>query len=151
MMLGGMMPPMGRRDGGQGGGEGGFVTGPLHGRDDERADDRRVSHGGAVHAGEDHAHQDVDLGQAAARPPHHLAGQIDQPVGDVAVVHQFAGQQEEGDGDQRRMGDRLVHLVGDRGQRQLTGEDDVDGRRDHHDETDRRAEQNEEEQKYEKN
>jgi hypothetical protein len=76
------------------------------------------------------------------------AAEVDKAVGDLAMVHDLAGEQEKWDGDKGSVGDGLLHLVGDGDQGQLAGNHDVNGRDDHHDETDGGAEHDENEQNY---
>ncbi len=60
-----------------------------------------VRHGRAGHAGEDHRGQHVGVPQAAGHPADHLLAEAEDLVGHAAVVHDVAGQDEEGNGNQR--------------------------------------------------
>jgi len=85
--------PGGRR--GDRGGEVGGVAIFLHRRDDDGAGAGQISGGQTDHAAEEHAGHDVDVGQPAAHPAHHGAGELKQPRRDAAGVHQPARENEQ--------------------------------------------------------
>ena len=53
---------------------------------------------------------DGHMGQTAPDVAHKAVGEVHQPLGDPAVVHEFAGEEEEGDGHER-----IVVQAGDEG------------------------------------
>ena len=91
-------------DGGGGDGDaGGELVGIallVHVRDQDGAQGGGIGHGGAGDAAEDHGGDHVDLAQAAPEGLADQQGEVDQPLGQAAVVHQFARQHEQGHGDQ---------------------------------------------------
>ncbi|MCW0449889.1 hypothetical protein NB706_002723 [Xanthomonas sacchari] len=83
-----------------------------HLRNHRAADRRDVGDGRAGHAAEEQRGQHADLAQAATHAPDQRGRQRDQAVGDATAQHQFAGEDEQRDRDQRRRaaaGGDLLH------------------------------------------
>ena len=89
------------------------VTAVDHLRDHRAADCRDVGDRGAGHAAEEQRRQHVDLAEPAAQPPDQRGGERDQPVGDAAAQHQFTGEDEQGNRDQRCRAGSCGRLDGD--------------------------------------
>ena len=74
--------------------------------DHRRAEDarlhRRVRNGRAGYAAHQGGEQDRDLRQAARHPADRDHRNLQQAVGDAALVHQMAGEHEERHGEQRK-------------------------------------------------
>ena len=95
----------------QGGGKSGLVAGLLHGRDDDRADRRRVRGGRARHAGDRHAGHDRRMREAGAEMADQRAREIDQLLADAAGRHDRSGQDEIGHRQQREGIELPEHLL----------------------------------------
>ena len=132
----------GRRDGDVDGVVG-VIAALLHLRDHGAADGRDISDGAAGHPAEQGRADDRDLSQTAAHMADHGGGEGDHPVGQSALHHQFAGEDEQGNGQQGHGGDVGPHLledhdgwqgqIEDRGQRrgqQGEGDRHADGQKD---------------------
>ena len=67
----------------------------------ERTDDARLHRGiragGAGNAAHQRTHQDIDLREPAVHPAGQQLCKRKQPLGDAAVVHQVACEDEKGD------------------------------------------------------
>lgn len=107
MMLGGMIGPMiaeaamtgtGRRPG---------VAVLFHGGNEHAAKNRRVSSGGTAQTSQHDVGRDTHLSQTAAPVPHADVRKTDQSLGDAAHIHEFPGQHEQRDGQQRK----LIHTA----------------------------------------
>jgi hypothetical protein len=84
-----------------------------------RVGDRRPGH-----AGEDHGPRHVDVAEPAFQPADRGHGEIVDLLGDPGRVHQVAGHDEEGHGQEREGVDPVHHPMnhGDLGGRQLSRE-----------------------------
>jgi hypothetical protein len=126
--LGGMMGPSVARRGGDADRELGRIAMVLHGLDLDRAQPRGVGDGGAAHAGEDDRSHDIDMPEAALEPADQREREVVDAVGDAGVVHQVAGEDEEGHRQQREAVDAADHAVHHGERRQLAADQDVDQR-----------------------
>ena len=104
-----------RRGGGDDGrGEGGGVAGLGHHADGDEAGAGGVGDGAAAHGREQDAHQHVHLRQAAPHPADEGVAEGEEPVRDLAGVHDVRREQEHRDGDEDGVGEQRVHhLLGD--------------------------------------
>ena len=100
-------------------GEVGVVVFLFHHRDHDGPDGGRVGGRRTRNVAEQETRHAVDHGQAAADHADKELGQIDQPYGETAFTHDMAGQNEEGNGQQREGVQPLDHLLTDGGQRQV--------------------------------
>ena len=87
-----------------------------------------VGNGGAAHAGKNHRAHHVDMAQAALEPAHQRQRVVVNAVGDAGVVHQVAGQNEEGHGQQRKAVNAADHAVNHHKRRRAVGHQNVDER-----------------------
>ena len=85
----------------------------AHGLDLDVAEAARIRHRRPRHPGEDDRPHHVHVAQAALEPPHQRQGEVVDPVGDAAGVHQAPGHDEEGDGQQGKRVDAADHPVQD--------------------------------------
>ncbi|KAG0758794.1 hypothetical protein G6F22_019548 [Rhizopus arrhizus] len=100
----------------------------LHHRDHHRSHRRHVGHGRARHAAEQRACHDVGHTQPPAHVPHQRLGERDDAVGNAAVQHEFAREDEEGNGQERERVHAGGHLLERHRQRQVLDHDGGDGR-----------------------
>ena len=75
----------------------------LHLRDHDRADRGGIRDRRARDAAEEGGRQDVDQGEAAADEADEHLGEVDQALGEPALGHDAAGQDEERDREQREV------------------------------------------------
>ena len=80
-------------------------------RDQDGADGEGGGHRRARHRREDHAGEHAGHGQATLHAAHDALGEIHQTARDAAGFHQVAGQDEEGNGRQRKLVDRVEDLL----------------------------------------
>jgi len=67
----------------------------LHGGNHDGSDGGSVGDAGALDAGEEHGTEDVNMAQPAAKSPDQRIGKIDYAVGDIALAHNEACQDEQ--------------------------------------------------------
>ncbi len=91
------------------------------------AETGRVGHGRAGHAGEYDAAHDVDLAQAAGDVAHDGLGEAEEAGGDAAAVHEVAGENEKGNGQEGEAGGAVIHPVGQHGQKLVLAHEDEKG------------------------
>ena len=113
-----------------------------HRADLDHAQARRVGDRRARHAGEDHAAQHVHVREPAAHLAHQQVGDREDPLGRAAGVHQVAGEDEEGNREQRKRGGGRERAL-DEDDQQVGAGRDQHGRGRHHRQRpgDRHAEQ----------
>ena len=87
----------------QGGGKGGGIAGLDHAGDQHQAQGGHGGRAGAGDGGEEAGHDDAHDGKAALHVTHAGLGQVDQPLGDLGLFHDVAGEDEEGDGQQHKL------------------------------------------------
>ena len=80
---------------GHGGGKAGSIALAHHARHQDGAHGRGVGHGRTRDAAKEHGSHYVGVGQSAGDAPHQHIGEIDQPPGSAAPVHEFACQHEK--------------------------------------------------------
>ena len=95
-----------------------------HGLDLDHTETARVCHGGSGHPSEDHARENVGMGQAAANGTHQGAREVEEAIGDPALVHQATRQHEERNRDQHEGIDAGDHALRDPDQRERGKEAD---------------------------
>jgi hypothetical protein len=83
----------------------------LHGLDLDGAKTGSIGDGRARHTGKNHRAHDVDVGQAAAGPARNRHREVVDAVGDPGGIHQVAGQDEKGHGQQREAVHAARHAV----------------------------------------
>ena len=142
-----------REDRAEGGGGGGDADGGLdrvavvlHRLDLDGADAGGVGERGAGHAGEDHRADDVHLRETALHPADEGDGEgVDAP-GDAGDVHQVAGEDEEGDGEEREALDAGDHPLRHDDVGGDAGDEEVEAGGDEHGDGDRHADQHQDEE-----
>ena len=87
-----------------------------HHRDDDGAEGRHVRHGRAGDAAEEHGTEAVDISQTAAETADGEVRQINDLVGNAARAHDFAHQDKERDGEQRKVVHAVHHLADKHGE-----------------------------------
>ena len=92
--------------------EGHGIAVGAHGPDLDGTEAGEIRQGCPGHAGEDDAAEDVDLGQATTHPADESAGESEDAVGEPSGIHQVAGEDEEGHGQQREAVDAVDHAGG---------------------------------------
>ena len=147
MIDGGMIGATTAVEIGERGGEIEVVALAHHLRDQERAERGDVGHGRARDAAEEHAVDDVDVGEPAAEAADQRGGEVDDHARHPAARGDVAGQNEQG---------RRQQQIGVREQADEAGRDDdrVEGRIEHrraeradaHGDADRHAQQDEDEE-----
>jgi hypothetical protein len=80
-------------------------------RNQDGADGERRGHRRARHGREDHAGQHAGHGQAALHTTDQALGKLHQPARNATGFHDVAGQDEEGNRGQRKLVDRVEHLL----------------------------------------
>ena len=98
-----------------------------HLRDHHRADRGGVGDGGAGDAAEEGRGEDVDERQPAADPADEDLGEVDQPLGHAALAHDGAGEDEEGNGEEREIVGAVGDLEHHRFERQVDPQRRADG------------------------
>ena len=88
-----------RRGDGQRCAEGEVVAGLVHPGDQDLTDRGGVRGRHALDAAEQHADDDVDVGQSTAQARDEDLREVDQALGYAAAIHDFAGQDEERQGE----------------------------------------------------
>ena len=92
---------------------GGAVTLPLHDRNHDATHGRGVRHRGARHSAEQRRRHHVRESQPTLPMTYKAACKGDDLVGDSAVQHQLSGEDEEGNGEERKhVHARYHHLNG---------------------------------------
>ena len=88
------------------------IAAPLHLRDHDAADrgDLRKRRAGIER--QQRVGDDGGMAQTAVHMPNQRIGEVDEALGDAAAVHQFARQDEEGDGHQREGVHPVDHAAG---------------------------------------
>ncbi|MPM13103.1 hypothetical protein SDC9_59458 [bioreactor metagenome] len=118
----------------EGGGDRRVIAVVHHGLVLDLSEPRRVGHGGSGHTREDDAGDDVHLAQAPGNVPHHGAREAEDAPGDAAGVHEVAGEDEEGNGQEGEARGAEVHPVGQHCQKTALAEK---GEENHRGEADR--------------
>ena len=95
----------------------------LHQRDHHRAHGRDVRHGRADHTTEQGAAEHVAHPQPTAHMAHQAVGQAHDALGNPAVEHQFAREDEERDGEEAEDLHPAHHLLEHDGHRQASHQD----------------------------
>ena len=112
-----------RRDHAAGGNQRGrardVVVGPAHHRNQQRTDGRRVGRRAAGDGRHQYRGEDGHVAQAAPQVAHPGQREVDDALGDAPGVHQLAGQQEEGNRQQREAVGALDHLLRHQGRVEL--------------------------------
>ena len=90
-----------------------LITGFFHGLYHDAADGSGRSGSGTGDSAEEHASQSGDHGKAAFEPAYHTVGQVDELIGNTAQGHDFTGQGEHGNSQQRELADAAEELLGD--------------------------------------
>ena len=91
------------------------------------ADGRGGGDGGAGYGGEEHAGEDADHGEPARQVADEGVGKVDEPRGHAAHEHEAAGEDEQGDGDEREAVDAGKHSLDDDFGRQFADGDAEQG------------------------
>ena len=99
----------------------------LHLRDHDRADRGGIRDRRARDAAEEGGGQDVDQSEAAADEADEHLGEIDQALGEPALGHDAAGQDEERDREQREVVGAVGHLEHHRLERDVDPQRREDG------------------------
>ena len=84
----------------------------FHRFDFDGAKPCRIGNGSARHARKNHRTDDVDLSEATAHPAYCIHSELVNAVGHAGNIHQIAGQNEEGNRQQREgihPADHTVH------------------------------------------
>ena len=149
-MLGGTISADSRRDGRLRGCKFRRITCFFHRRNHDTANGCCIRHRRAVHFRKQHAREHVHLRHPSTYPANELAAKKHKPFGDLAGIHEFSRQDEKRDRDQRGARKRIIHLVGNGGKRELSGEGDINRRKRGHRDADGGAQQDQYDQRKRK-
>ena len=116
----------GRRD--EADGEAVVVAAAAQRRVDQAADRRDRADGGMRHRSEQFRRRDRRDRQRAARASGQRRDPDDDPLGDAALPHDLAGENEEGNGEERKVVEASEHVGLDRRERYVCHEHDGDQR-----------------------
>ena len=83
----------------------------FHGLDFNGAKACRVGNGGTAHACEHNRAHHIDVAQAAFHPTHQCQCVVVNAVGNAGIVHEVAGQNKEGHGQQGKAVNARHHAV----------------------------------------
>ena len=81
----------------------------FHHGNDDGAEGGDIGHSRTGDAAEEHAVHHIDHGKPTREPSHKEIGQIDQPLGDAPFVHDFAHDDEKGNGKEGEIHDAVGH------------------------------------------
>lgn len=84
-----------------------------HGGDQDNAQSCHGGRAGAGDGAEEAGHHNADHCDASAQVPQQRVNEGDQSVGDPGLRHDVAGQDEEGNGQQKILADAAIDLAGD--------------------------------------